>query len=882
MNSSILRAKTAPHTPRNLRVTVTALGLGALLGLGTLVATPAAAATGQAERPQAGSAAPAVPATKDFVAANTLVADAFSRRTTGGWGSATTGGGYTLSSAAQFSTDGANGVATLPRSGSSLTATLSGASALDVGATTLVSIGTRPAAGNGISAGVQLRSSGTSYYQSTIRVTPAGDVMLGITRVNGSTATQKAVVAEAVVAKGVAAGTAVNVEFQATGTTTVDVRARAWVQNSAKPAWQAVGSDATASRIAAAGGVGLWSYVSSSTAPGAVKFQSFDAAALKPAPAPAPVPAPTPVPAPVPAPTPVPTPAPAPAPAPVPTEGRAVVAGARAAAGSEPIGSTSYAVPAGAIFVSPSGSATGSGTAEAPLSTISAAIAKAPTGSTIVVRGGTYHESIVVPSQKALTIQSFPKEAVWLDGSRAVANWAASGSAWVTGGWTTEFDASPTYSRGKPDNTQPGWQFVSPEYPMAAHPDQVFVDGAALKQVATRGAVTAGTFYVDYAADQLFVGTNPAGKTVTASDLVKAATIAGPGSVLRGIGVRNFSPSVPDMGAVAIAGVNVTVENVEIDDSATSGLSVFATGATLRNVTVARSGMLGAHASYADGLKATQMLFVDNNAEHFNRAPVAGGFKVHRSRGVTIADSVFSGNLGNQLWFDESVYNMTITGNDILRGTGNGVVLELSATGTVADNRIVGNTLDGLLISDTGQIDVWNNTIGKNARSINIVQGDRRASNLATAGHDPRQKLPDPTVTWVTGNITVSNNVLADGTFKCVLCVEDFSHERSAAQMNIVSDGNVYKRTSASMPGWSTVWSRGVGNPAVYTTLAAFTAATGQDKNSVAIDGPDGAAGDSALAAAIGSSQATASRPLPAVIAGLVEQPAGARHLGSW
>jgi parallel beta-helix repeat protein len=535
-------------------------------------------------------------------------------------------------------------------------------------------------------------------------------------------------------------------------------------------------------------------------------------------------------------------------------------------------------VPAGAVFVAPSGSATGAGTQASPLSTIAAAINKAPSGGTIVVRGGTYHESIIVPAQKKLTIQSFPKEAVWLDGSSTVSNWAASGNAWVSNGWTASFDASPTYSRGKPDNTQPGWQFVNPAYPMAAHPDQVFVDGAALDQVATRAQVTAGTFYVDYATDQLFVGSNPAGRTVKASDLVKAATIAGPGSVLRGIGVRNYAPSVPDMGAVAVAGVNVTVENVEINDSATTGLSVFSTGATLNKVTAARSGMLGAHASYADGLKATDMLLLDNNSERFNRAPVAGGFKVHRSRGVTIADSVYSGNLGNQLWFDESVYGITVTGNDILRGTGNGVVLELSATATVADNRIIGNTLDGLLISDTGQVDVWNNTISKNARSINIVQGTRRATQLDTAGHDPRQVLPDPTVTWITGNITVSNNVLADGTFKCVLCVEDFSHERSAAQMNIVSDGNVFKRSSASMPVWATVWSRGAGNPAVYTSIAEYSAATGQDVNSVAIDGGDAAT----LAAAIRSSEATASRPLPAKVAPLIGQAAGARHLGAW
>ena len=41
--------------------------------------------------------------------------------------------------------------------------------------------------------------------------------------------------------------------------------------------------------------------------------------------------------------------------------------------------------------------------------------------------------------------------------------------------------------------------FVDPAHPMAARPDQVFVDGAALTQVATAAQVTVGTFAVDQA-----------------------------------------------------------------------------------------------------------------------------------------------------------------------------------------------------------------------------------------------------------------------------------------------------------------------------------------------------------------------------------------------
>jgi len=281
---------------------------------------------------------------------------------------------------------------------------------------------------------------------------------------------------------------------------------------------------------------------------------------------------------------------------------------------------------------------------------------------------------------------------------------------------------------------------------------------------------------------------------------------------------------------------------------------------------------------------AEGLLFVDNNVERFNRAPVAGGFKVHRSRDVAVVDSVFSGNLGNSLWFDESVYDMTITGNDVLDGTGNGVVVEISDTATIADNVISGNTLDGLLISNSGNIAVWNNTLQGNARNINIVQGSRRQIDLSTPGHDPRQKLPDPTMPWTTTNISLGNNVLADGTFKCVLCVEDFTHARSAAQMRIVSDGNVFKRTNVSTPAWAVVWSRGPGNPAVYNTVDDFAEATGQDRRSLAVDGRGGFASTSAFLASLTkpATVAAVARPLPSAVAVLVGQPAGAQRLGAW
>ena len=64
--------------------------------------------------------------------------------------------------------------------------------------------------------------------------------------------------------------------------------------------------------------------------------------------------------------------------------------------------------------------------------------------------------------------------------------------------------------------------------PMAADPDQVFVNGTALKQVSSASAVTAGKFYVNDAAGTITIGTDPTGKEVRGSDLARALNSPAP------------------------------------------------------------------------------------------------------------------------------------------------------------------------------------------------------------------------------------------------------------------------------------------------------------------------------------------------------------------
>ncbi|WP_435093208.1 right-handed parallel beta-helix repeat-containing protein [Clavibacter michiganensis] len=849
-----------PRPARHLIALAVAVGLAVPAAL--VAPQTAGAATGQ-----------------DLTAGTPVFSDSFTRSATGGWGAASGTGAYSYDGVSAFRANGAQGVIDLTRAGTAASAAVPVAAPVDSETTVRVLIPRVPAEGNGVYAGVQQRVTGSSYYQSSVRVDSAGDARLSVVRVTGSTAAQATVVGDTVVARGVVAGRVVNIQSRVSGSTAVAIDARAWVDGQAVPAWQAAAVDTSASRLASGTGTRLWSYLSKSSGPQAI---AFDDVAVRPLTASTTAPAPTPTPAPT-------TPAPAPAPGTGTGSGtgssdaeQGVSLGdARTGAGSAPVGSTSYAVPSDAVFVAPNGSNGGSGSKSSPYATIQKAVDAAPAGRTVVVRAGTYHESVVMPQGKALTLQSYPGEKVWLDGSRQVSSWTASGSTRYASGWTVAFDASPTYTRGKPDGTATGWQFVNPSYPMAAHPDQVWIGQQAQKQVASRAQLVAGTFYVDTAADRLYIGSDPGSQPVRSSDLVQALSVRGDGSTVRGIGIRRFAPSVPDLGAVVVQGRNVTVENLVITDNATTGISVTATGAKATALTVARNGMLGMHANYADGLRASRLLVADNNTERFNRAPVSGGFKITRSRDVDVKDSAFLRNTGNSLWFDESVYDAVVAGNDIIDGTGRGLVLELSATIQVVDNVIARNGMDGILIGDTGHVSVWNNTLTDNARNINIAQGDRRAADLSTAGHDPRQKLPDPTVTWIVTDITVSNNVLQGGTGNALLAVEDHSHQRSAGQMQIRTSGNVYQRDAASSPKWAVVWARGPGDPAVYTSVAAYAAASGNDRTSVDVIGRGVLGSGFRLTSEIASLQSAIAVGVPALVAPLLGSGAGSRTVGA-
>lgn len=545
--------------------------------------------------------------------------------------------------------------------------------------------------------------------------------------------------------------------------------------------------------------------------------------------------------------------------------------------------STTDALRPATLHVATDGRNSARGTAKSPLRTISAAIRRAHSGDRIVVHGGSYHEGIEIPRDKQLSLRSASDGPVWLDGSREVDRWRAEGDVFVHTHWGVEFDSSPTYTWGAPDNPEQDWSFIDPRHPMAAHPDQVWIGGRPQEQVAELSDVRPGTFFVDYDADRLYLGTDPTGRSVRAGDIAKAVSVRGAASSLSGIGVRRFGPSVPHMGAVTVEAPGVTLSHLRIEDNATNGLHVSARDTTLRNLRLTRNGMLGASATYADGLRVIGVHARHNNTERFHFTPVAGGFKIDRTRGVVVRDSEFSHNAGTGLWFDESAYDIRIFNTSMRDNLLHGLSLEISALAVVADTVIAGNAGDGIKVNDTSDVSLWNNTVVDNGRPVNIVQDDRNAADPRTPGHDPRQPVPDPTMPWVNGPVEVHNSILAtSGAGNCLLCVEDFSERFSAEELGIHSSGNIYQRPDRSSPTWAVVWSRGSGNPQVFTSVRAFHDATGQESRHADLVGVAAVTDSLHATEQVTSRTREVAERLPEDIAAGLDRAAGTRHLGAW
>jgi hypothetical protein len=493
----------------------------------------------------------------------------------------------------------------------------------------------------------------------------------------------------------------------------------------------------------------------------------------------------------------------------------AVTAGALAYVASDRPSNT--ATTGGTLFVSPNGNDSASGTANAPLRTLARAVNIAPSGTTIQLTSGTYRESVQV-YRKQLTIQPAPGAQVVFDGARVVNNWRASGGDWVSDGWTFEprrIFANPS------DVNNP----VSPAHPMAGWPDQAFFEGRPLTQVASRNEVRPGTFYVDQGANQLWVGDDPARGTVEASDLPFALYLnKANGSTVRGITVRRYATPAENMAAIRAYSDNATVSNVIFEQNAYMGVSAIGRQVTFDRVISRNNGYMGGHGHRAEGLTITNSVFTGNNTVNFNPGHSAAGVKITSSRFVDVNNSYFGHNNAPGLWLDLAVSRSTVTRNLFANNEVDGLQVELCGFITVADNVSVDNKAIGLYVLESNDISLWNNASFRNGRDLRILEGPRVDGD----GYRTEEAISDLI------RVSYFNNTIGVGRsgVDALVTADDWTGRRSAASFQLQADHNAFWLPAGGPVSNLTRWAR-FPQPIAFTqTLEQHRNLSGLDRNS--------------------------------------------------
>ena len=226
-------------------------------------------------------------------AASPIAADSFTRSLTGSWGSATTGGAWTVEGgASSYSVDGAAGRMVLASAGANRAAALAAIDALDAELAFQVALDRVPT-GSSVWAYGEARRTGNSSYRLKVRLAPDGAVHLGASRVVGGT--ESPIGSEATIAGLSHLSGSVQVRAQVTDTSPTTLRARAWRTGSSEPAgWPLLVTDSTAA-LQASGSIGLRAYASRSlmNAPIIVRFDELEVLDLAAGPPPPPPPSAT-------------------------------------------------------------------------------------------------------------------------------------------------------------------------------------------------------------------------------------------------------------------------------------------------------------------------------------------------------------------------------------------------------------------------------------------------------------------------------------------------------------------------------------------------------------------------------------------------------------
>lgn len=350
-----------------------------------------------------------------------------------------------------------------------------------------------------------------------------------------------------------------------------------------------------------------------------------------------------------------------------------------------------------------------------------------PVDSVFYIRSGTHREQSVAAKNGQ---QFIGETGAILSGAKVLSSWSVVGSTWKATGQTQEFAVD-------------GAAYCYTGHPRCAYTEDVFFDGVPLLHVATVGEVGPGKFFFDYAADEIFIGDDPAGHTVEASTVQEAFYGGAAGIHIKNLIIEKYA-SKSQYGAINATtggGINWLVEDNEIRYNHAGGIRLYS-GMVVLNNHVHHNGQIGILGGGTGILvQGNQISYNNDTAIGYLYDWEAGGTKFANCADLTVRSNNVHHNLGPGLWTDINNYNVLYEYNTVADNV-IGIFHEISYNAIIRYNTVTHNGYNlyagsgsdlwytaGILVSASPNVEVHNNTVVGNTNSIGAIQHNRGTGN---------------------------------------------------------------------------------------------------------------------------------------------------------
>jgi len=447
-----------------------------------------------------------------------------------------------------------------------------------------------------------------------------------------------------------------------------------------------------------------------------------------------------------------------------------------------------YALPSGGTvyFAAPNGDSTQSGKTLSSPTTLEAAIGRVRTGDAIVLRGGTYRTGNLILNQ-GITIQPYGDEQPVLKGTFVADQWQNLGNGlWVTK-WSRLFPSKPDgwWQRDREGKKTPLYRFNN---------DMVFVDGRFLQAVGWEGEVNENSYYIDYDAGMVYIGTDPANRLVeiTAFNIALLRTTGdchGKQSDHKGYVIKGITFTQYAYRALEIEGkdpealsnesehgkdvVGSVIENCTI--SFCSRVAGYFRGDhfTMRHCRISDTSTEGVYVIGSNDILLEQNIFTRNNIENITGYYPAAVKIFNQCCRATCRDNLVTDlPNSNGIWYDVGevdgvfINNLVVnvghvaatTPTDQLWPSDNGFFFEISKGVLVAGNVFV-NCDHGMMILNSSNARIYQNTF------VNSMACIGRNGRIPAGDHFGWHSSTGPDVDKRNGHIFVNNLLVGDAQF---------------------------------------------------------------------------------------------------------------------